>query len=125
VIERERRFLICQRPKTSSHAGCWEFPGGKRNPGESWLGCLRREIKEELGVAIGSVREIERYSHRYPGYTVAFRFFQCSISSGAPRPLGADALRWVHRGQLFRYRFPPANRRMLDRLRRACLSDSD
>lgn len=118
VIERRGRFLICQRSKTSSHAGCWEFPGGKRNPGELWQACLRREVKEELGVSIRDLKELDRYSHKYPWYTVAFRFFRCAIASGIPRPLNADALRWVPQERLFRYRFPPANRRVLERLRR-------
>ncbi len=125
VIERRGRFLICQRPKTSSHAGCWEFPGGKRNPRESWPACLRREVKEELGVSIRGLKEFDRYSHKYPWYTVTFRFFRCAIASGVPRPLDADALRWVPRGRLFRYRFPPANRRVLERLRGLGLSLTD
>ncbi len=53
VIRREDgRILIAQRPADGMLGGLWEFPGGKREPGESLPECLRREIQEELGIEI-------------------------------------------------------------------------
>lgn len=40
------RVLLCRR--TGAHAGMWEFPGGKREAGESFADCLTRELREEL-----------------------------------------------------------------------------
>ena len=45
------RVLVAQR-SGGPYDGCWEFPGGKVEPGESDLSALVREIGEELGVAI-------------------------------------------------------------------------
>ncbi|TFV67439.1 (deoxy)nucleoside triphosphate pyrophosphohydrolase [Blastococcus sp. CT_GayMR20] len=45
------RVLVAQR-SGGPYDGCWEFPGGKVEPGESDLAALAREIAEELGVAI-------------------------------------------------------------------------
>lgn len=50
----EGRVLLAQRPPGKQHAGLWEFPGGKIEPGESAVDALRRELREELGVEVAS-----------------------------------------------------------------------
>jgi 8-oxo-dGTP diphosphatase len=45
------RVLVAQR-SGGPYDGCWEFPGGKVEPGEEQLAALVREIGEELGVTI-------------------------------------------------------------------------
>ena len=46
------RVLLAQRPPGKQHAGQWEFPGGKIEPGESAIDALRRELCEELGIEV-------------------------------------------------------------------------
>ena len=116
VIERRGRLLICQRRAGDFLGGYWEFPGGKRRPGEFWTACLRRELREELGVTIAGLRPFLRLRHRYRDRAVIFQVFRCRIASGRPRPLQARRLRWVTLRQLARHRFPPANRELLGRL---------
>ena len=118
VIERRGRLLICQRRDDDSFGGCWEFPGGKREPGESWEACLRRELREELGVAVRSITHYDWMRHEFKDGTVSFRVFRCSVAQGTPRPLDAQALRWVRPEELKRYQFPPANRHLILRLSR-------
>jgi len=46
------RVCMQQRPAGKAHAGLWEFPGGKVEPGETHRTALVREIAEELGIAL-------------------------------------------------------------------------
>jgi mutator protein MutT len=63
LVFRDGRLLITQRPDGGHLAGLWEFPGGKREPGESFEDCLRRELREELGLDIEAVEWIESITH--------------------------------------------------------------
>ena len=45
------RVLVARR-SGGPFDGCWEFPGGKVEPGEEELAALVREIGEELGVVV-------------------------------------------------------------------------
>ena len=116
VIERRGRILICQRRAGDVLGGCWEFPGGKREPDESWESCLRRELREELGVSVRSVRSLGIARYRDPRRSVFLRVYRCAIAQGRPRPLKSRTLRWVLPRRLGRYRFPPANRSLIARL---------
>jgi len=117
IIERRGRFLICRRKPGGFLGGFWEFPGGKRDPGESWEQCLRRELRPAPGIAVTRLRPLCRLRHRYPGRPVyVWQVFRCAIARGRPRPLEASALRWVSLRELARYRFPPANRPLIARL---------
>lgn len=46
------RLLLQQALPGKPHAGQWEFPGGKVESGENPRFALRREIAEELGLAV-------------------------------------------------------------------------
>ena len=116
LIERRGRYLICQRRPGDFLGGCWEFPGGKREPGESWLACLRRELREELGVVVSAVKPFGSLRYRYSNRSILFKVYRCAIVRGRPRPLEASALRWVPARRLSRYRFPPANQPLIARL---------
>jgi len=117
LIERRGRLLLCRRRPGGFLGGYWEFPGGKRRPGERWAVCLRRELREELGVSVGRLRPLMVIRHRYPSGPIVFKVYRCAITRGRPQPLAAAALRWVPVRRLTRHRFPPANRPLLIRLR--------
>ena len=50
VIEKDGRILIAKRRIGDRHGGRWEFPGGKIDSGETPEECLKRELREELGI---------------------------------------------------------------------------
>ena len=48
--------------------GFWEFPGGKIEPGEDHKEALRREIEEELNVAIHISDFLCMVEYSYPSF---------------------------------------------------------
>ena len=109
IIERNGCVLITQRRRDAHAGGLWEFPGGKRRPGESEAACLRRELREELGVAVRVGVLLTRLRYDYPERRVVLAVYRCRVTGGRPRAFGSAAMRWVARARLAEYEFPPAN----------------
>ena len=63
VITRETapRVLLIQRGN-EPFKGCWAFPGGFMNMDESTEQCAVRELEEETGLRLSSVRQVGTYS---------------------------------------------------------------
>ena len=108
VVESSNAFLVTRRPDGVHLAGLWEFPGGKVSEGESLEAALRREMLEELDTDVEVQDRIFEVSHDYPDRTVRLHFYRC-VLRGTPRPLIAQEMRWVPRGELRTLGFPPAD----------------
>jgi len=117
LVFRNGRLLITQRPAEGHLANLWEFPGGKREAGESFEQCLQRELREELDVDIEVGDLLEELTHRYPEKTVLLRFYRCTLTRSEPRAIGCQALAWVQRPELDHYSFPEADARVLEALK--------
>jgi len=124
LVDRQGRVLIAQRPAGKHLAGCWEFPGGKIEPGETRTRALARELKEELGVDIEHPRPLLRLRHAYPYGEVLLDVWVVRRYRGEPRGLDGQALRWCKRRELGDAELLPADLpivaalRLPERLRR-------
>ena len=116
LVFHQQKLLITQRLEGSHLAGLWEFPGGKREPGETFEGCLVRELREELGVEVALGQAFEEITHDYPEKTVHLKFFLCRLAKGEPRAIGCAAYEWATREGLAKRDFPSADERLLERL---------
>jgi 8-oxo-dGTP diphosphatase len=114
LLWRDGRLLLAQRPSGKHLAGLWEFPGGKREPEESFEACLVRELREEVGIAAAVGEEVGRVRHDYPDRSVEIRFFRCTLTAGEPRPLEVAAVAWASPADLRRYPVPPADEELVD-----------
>ena len=110
------KLLITQRHAKSHLGGLWEFPGGKREAGETFEACLLREIREELGVDIVVGALFEEIHHAYPEKSVHLKFFTCQLLAGEPQPLDCAAVKWVTKAELPHFEFPAADAQLLEKL---------
>ena len=117
LIFREGRLLITQRPAESHLGGLWEFPGGKREAGETFEQCLVRELREELGIEVAVQELFDEITHDYAEKSVHLKFFICHLLAGEPQPLGCAAVKWAGQAELAEHDFPAADARLLEKLR--------
>jgi mutator protein MutT len=117
LIFHDGRLLITQRNAAAHMGGRWEFPGGKREAGETFEQCLAREIREELGVDISVGELFEEILHHYPEKSVQLKFFRCHLLAGDPQPLDCAAIRWVGPEELAHFEFAAADARLLEPLK--------
>ncbi len=110
-------LLISQRPLDGMLGGLWEFPGGKRRPGEELQACLRREIKEELAIEIQVNDLIFFVEHTFTHFHMILYVFECQWLSGKPQCLGCNDVRWATLEELDVFAFPVADQKIVHFLR--------
>jgi len=94
LFDAQGRVLFAQRPAGKHLAGQWEFPGGKREPGETPAQTLARELSEELDIAV---------LHAEPLIAVPWHYGVCNLLldawhvwqwDGTARSAEGQALQW-------------------------------
>ena len=108
--------LIDQRLEEGLLGGMWEFPGGKKEEGETIETCIARELEEELGIAVTVGDELITVDHAYSHKKLRFVVHLCAWVSGEPQPLASQQVRWVRPNDLGSYAFPAANARIIEAL---------
>jgi mutator protein MutT len=125
IIWDREKLLIDRRLPTGSFPGMWEFPGGKREAGESVVDCIAREILEELGLKVAVGAELITIDHSYPEFDIQLIVHHCKYLGGTPQLLACDEVRWVTVADLINYEIPAANTAILDRLKATPPPDFD
>ena len=114
VIRRDDgRLLIAQRPLDGMLGGLWEFPGGKRESGETLEECLKREIREELAIEIEVNKQIGVVKHAYSHFRISLYAFDCRHVAGSPATIGVADFAWVRLEELGRYAFPTTDQKII------------
>ena len=109
IVHHRGHILVARRRRGLFLGGFWEFPGGKREPLESYAQCVVREVREETGIEVRVVRELLPVRHDYRRKRVVLQPYLCALVSGEARPLSSEEVRWVTPEELRRLRVPPAS----------------
>lgn len=104
------RILLARRTSGRDLAGLWEFPGGKREPGESAEAALVRELREELGIQVEPGAPLINVPQQYPHKRLRLDVRRIASWRGTPRGHEGQALAWVPPHKLPDYAMPPADR---------------
>jgi mutator protein MutT len=116
MIVRNEQVLICRRLDEGPFAGLWEFPGGKREPGESIQQTLARELDEELGIKVQITDSLDTVDFDYPTTQVRLIPVLCRIECGEPKSLASEEVKWVAYRELREFNFPRANAQLVEQL---------
>ncbi|ROO27242.1 thiamine monophosphate synthase [Salinisphaera orenii MK-B5] len=95
VVDRDGCLLVARRRPGTPGAGSWEFPGGKREPGETMAACLERELGEEIGVVDCRGEPIIRFAHEQGVRPVRLHVWRIHRWRGEPAGREGQQLRWV------------------------------
>ena len=110
ITDARGRILLARRTEGRDLAGLWEFPGGKREPGETPEAALARELLEELGIDAAVGPRVIAVPHRYPHKRLLLDVRRVSTWKGTPKGLDGQALAWVPPHKLASYAMPGADR---------------
>lgn len=102
IFDASGRLLLAERPPGKHMAGGWEFPGGKREPGEERIDTLKRELREEIGIEILAAEPLVAYEHEFPDRTIKLDLWFVTSYSGTPQSLEGQNLKWVALDELDR-----------------------
>jgi 8-oxo-dGTP diphosphatase len=109
ITDARDRILLNRRTENSDMAGLWEFPGGKREDGETSEQALVRELREELGIEAEVGDWIMDVPQVYPDKHLRLEVRHVRSWKGSPRGREGQAITWVAPDKLSRYSMPPAD----------------
>jgi len=119
VVWKNNKVLIAKRSKGKIIGNVWEFPGGKVEKGERLRDCLKRELREELGIEVEVGEHLLSINHTYGHMNITLEVFSCKLKEGEViSPKEHEDVKWVEISALSYYNFADADKKIVDFLKR-------
>lgn len=109
ILIHQGKILIARREKKDELAGCWEFPGGTLETGESPEYCLARELREEFAIEIKVGSFLGESIYHYDHGAICLLAYLACWTDGALDCRVHDQYAWVEVQELGDYEFSPAD----------------
>jgi len=118
LLKKKKKILITSRPKGKFLSGFYELPGGKLKKNESFIDCIKREIKEEINLQIhdSEIRNLDLISHRYKKMIIIMMVFMINRWKGKIRCNENQKIAWISQYKLRKFKFLPGSQILFDRL---------
>lgn len=114
LLQGGKAFIAKRGPK-GTFSGCWEFPGGKVEPGESDEEALAREFEEEFGIAVTARKLLgeARFPHRGKERILAAWLIDLAPFH-RPKLLEHEEVAWAGSSELGSLRLVDSDRKLLE-----------
>ena len=116
VIKDGNKILATERGY-GEFKGLWEFPGGKREEGETGEETIIREIKEELDTEIIVDKFLCTVEHPYNDFYLIMDCYIVHIAAGTPTIREHEAMKWLAIDSLDSVEWLPADIKVLPLVR--------
>ena len=113
LIIKDGLFFAARRGPNKSHAGCWEFPGGKIEPGETPAEALRRELYEELRMDAHPVEFVQMRTTEMPDLDIHVHLYRTLLESENFESLEHSGTAWLTMKQAENLEWTQADRAFL------------
>ncbi|MFY0641836.1 MAG: 8-oxo-dGTP diphosphatase MutT [Bermanella sp.] len=113
-----QQLFIAKRSSQAHQGGLWEFPGGKKEQGETAQQALSRELKEEIGIVISTPAPLVKLVHDYGDKLIELDVYTVTDFSGEPRGAEGQETKWIELKELDDYQFPEANLAIIEALKK-------
>ena len=117
VIHRDGKIFATQRGY-GEYKGKWEFPGGKREEGESGEEALEREIREELDSKVKIEKLICTTDYDYPTFHLTMDVYLSTLIEGKLTLLEHEDAQWVSLDSIDNLDWLPADWSVIDEIKK-------
>jgi 8-oxo-dGTP diphosphatase len=118
LLKKKNKILITSRPKGKFLSGFYELPGGKLKKNESFIDCIKREIKEEINLKIydSEIRNLDLITHKYKKTIIIMMVFIINKWKGKIRCNENQKIAWISPYEIRKFKFLPGSQILFDRL---------
>ena len=117
VIHIDGKIFATQRGY-GEYKGKWEFPGGKREEGESGEEALYREIREELDSKVKIEKLICTTDYDYPTFHLTMDVYLSTLIEGKLTLLEHEDAQWVSLDSIDDLDWLPADWSVIDEIKK-------